>query len=597
MPLLSRLAALLLLISALVAAPVAASAVVSTGHGHGHLWSRDGASWLGSYRLADGRLGFCLQVDRPVPTGHDYTVGEQLLEALTPDDAARLAWISRAHAGSADADTAAAGQLATWTLTGLGGRSPEWYAARANGSASRVAQLARDLLAAASAPGGASRGASATLTLDLRPDGTGTVRSDLLVDWVATGSTPAAPATATGTVTLTGAVFADGTASAAVPNGSTVEVRAIGSPAVHEVSAEVAYTGLPFGAAVTVARSATGSQDLIVVNETSAHASARSSASVVSSLPFQPRVQTQTSAATAEAGALVHDVLEVTALPGDGLSDGWGVYEAADGTRAPVPVTVRSTLLGPFPAPPVHAAQAPPGAPVACEVATEIGAGPGRYTTPACALPATGYFVWVERISPDDTPPDRGRDRVRPWVSEFAVASEITFVPFPPRIATVATAARVEPGGCVADHLDVTGLNPAAGALEVTSILLGPFTEPPTVGAELAAAAPEAGRVSTSVTADGRHTTTCIPVPHPGHYVFVYESPGVTDAAGTTIVPPFADRRVHASETVLVAEAAPTLAVTGPLATGAVLALAASLLATGTGVVSLGRARRAARAG
>lgn len=591
---LAALACLLLGALAGLAGPAPASAVIASGHGHGHLWHGDGTSWLGSYRLADGRLGFCLQVDRPVPTGHDYTVGERVLDALSPDDAARLAWISRTQAGTTDPDVAAAAQLATWMITGLGGRAPEWYAARAGGSATRVVHLAHDLLAQASAPGGASRGVSATLLLDLRPDGSGTVRGDLLVDEVATGSGPAAPGTASGTITLTGAVFADGTAVAAVPNGTAVEIRATGSPAVHEVTAEVGYTRLPLGASMTVATSASGSQDLVVVNETSAHASARASAAVVSNLPFQPRVQTRTSAATAQAGALVHDVLEIDAAAVEGLSAEWGVDDAPDGFRSPVPVVVRSTLLGPFPAPPVHAARPPEGAPVVCEVRTEVASGPGRYTTPACALPATGYFVWVERILPDDTPPDRGRDKVRPWTSEFAVASEITFVPFAPRLETVATENRVEPGACVADRLLVSGLNPAAVGLEVTSVLLGPFAEAPAVGEELAPDAPEAGRVSTPVPADGEHTTACVPVGRPGHYVFVYESAGVVDATGSIVVPPFADRRVYASETVHVVAAVPTLAVTGASVGAAVVAGAGALVALGIGMASIARIRRPA---
>src|SRR6185437_10181037 len=70
-------------------------------------------------------------------------------------------------------------------------------------------------------------------------------------------------------------------------------------------------------------------------------------------------------------------------------------------------------------------------APVVCQVTTPVDHGPGEYLTPPCTLPTAGYFVWVETITPDDTKPEEGRSRVRPWTSRFGEASETVLVQAP----------------------------------------------------------------------------------------------------------------------------------------------------------------------
>lgn len=136
----ARLVALLLALAAtafVLAAPAPAAAVPATEHGIGHLWQADGRSWIGSYRLADGRLAFCLQAGAPSPLGNDYTETDAAALGVTGDTAARVAELTRRWAGSHEPDTAAAAQLAIWSVTGLNGRDPGAYAARANGQAGR----------------------------------------------------------------------------------------------------------------------------------------------------------------------------------------------------------------------------------------------------------------------------------------------------------------------------------------------------------------------------------------------------------------------------------------------------------------------------
>ena len=153
--------------------------------------------------------------------------------------------------------------------------------------------------------------------------------------------------------------------------------------------------------------------------------------------------------------------------------------------------------------------------------------------------------------------------------------------------AIAATAASVAAGGAetalvvsvlapasIADTLHIDGLPTGIDAIEVRSTLLGPLPELPTLEStpDDWRDFPVAGRTTTSVSADGDHPSACLPVTRPGHYYFVTESDGSTPAtlpASTTptaeavegetveddtvevsLVPEFADHRVHASEAI-----------------------------------------------
>ncbi|WP_207457133.1 thioester domain-containing protein [Desertivibrio insolitus] len=581
----ARLVALILALAAtafVLAAPAPAAAVPATEHGIGHLWQADGRSWIGSYRLADGRLAFCLQAGAPSPLGNDYTETDAAALGVTGDTAARVAELTRRWAGSHEPDIAAAAQLAIWSVTGLNGRDPGAYASRANGQAGRVRQLAAEMLATVDGPGGASRGATATLDVELRADGTGTVVAQVVVDYLAGGPATLPPGAVSGVLELTGAATVDGSTTASLANGVPLEVTVPTGAAVLEAAAAVRFTDLPFGAGLVTATSPAGSQNLVLGAPVTVTAEAAAERSVPSDAPFQPVVTTQTSAAVASAGAQLTDRLEVT-IDAASPSVEWPVVDGPDGRR-PVEVTIRSRLLGPFFAPPVEADAPPSDAQIVCEVVT-VATAPGTYDTPPCVLPDVGYYVWVETIGPDGTA--TGGEKVLPWQGRFGVATETTLVPFAPLIETVATPQSAAVGDCVADRLTVSRLNPAAGPLEVDSILWGPFEQRPAPGSVLDPAAPQAGRVTTTIPADGEHTTLCIPVNEPGHYVFTYASAGSAD--GST-VPVFEDRTVHESETVTVRE---ELAETGPGETAAVvLALAVGTIATGAAL--LVRRRRGA---
>ncbi|OUE23351.1 hypothetical protein [Clavibacter michiganensis] len=532
-----------------------AQALSAVSHGVGYSSGADGR-WLGSYRMDDGRLGFCIDVGLAAPPGHAYA---PVADAGTsPDDRARLAYISRRWAGSADPDDAAAGQLATWSITGLGAHDLSWYAARAGDRAAAVESRAREMLAEAGSR--ASRSATAAATVALGDDGHGTVRVDLRADLVASGQTDVPAGSQTGTVSLTGAVFDDGSTTAQVANGTPMALRATGSAAALHVTASAVFTSLPYGDVLDAVGDGGASQRMILARPADARAEASADAQAPSPLPFAPRVVTRTSQSVAGIGDELSDALSVSAdhaAPADhgrpATSDGWGLTRREDGSLVPVPVIVRSRLLGPFPeqvGP--ERDDAPADAPQVCEVATRVDRGPGDYASPACRLPSGGFYTWVESISPDDTAIPDGRARVLPWRSTFGAATETSQVPQPPRITTTIGAREITTGDCQTDTLHAASFV-GVGSVPVHVRLAGPFPTAPADGEPVLV--PDdggaAGLASDVVlTGDGDVTTPCMRVSSPGWYVAVLDSPGrpAGDADGAAIAP-FADHVAHAGET------------------------------------------------
>ena len=433
-------------------AATSASAVVATGHAVGY--AAPNGLWIGSYRMADGGSGFCVNLGRSAPTGNDFEpVDARTLGWYSADDTARLAYISRTWAGTSDATMAASAQLATWMITGLDGRDPGELAARAGANAAQVLAGANAMIAEANAPSGASHGVTARVAIERDRTGasastgagttddagagaTDTVIADLDVDYLA-GEAAAAPGSQHGTITLTGATFEDGSAQKQVDNGMRYAIVTTGDDAVAQVTADASFPALPYGDAVTIGRNTGNVQNLLLATAASASASAHAAVERPSLKPFQPTVTTRTSAATASAGASISDALTVGVSAGEGTAATWGVYGPDGGPYKPIPVTVRSSLLGPFDAAPAEADAPPTDAPVVCTVDTLVDNGPGDYKTDSCTLAGPGYYVWVESINAQDTSADSGRARVMPWHSRFGTAAEVSVVPRPVATAPI----------------------------------------------------------------------------------------------------------------------------------------------------------------
>lgn len=431
---LAGLAVFLGLVQALLPA-AGAHALSGVGHGPGYL-SADGW-WLGTYRLDDGSQGFCLNAGKQSPTGHtlDYVDGSTL-GWFTAEQAARLAYVSRTWAGTDDRLTAAAGQIATWMIAGLNGHTAESYAARAGADAGAV--LARATAMADEAARLATTAVRAEAVVELAETGPGRVRVEVTVDRLS-GSELLPAAAHQASVRLDGAHFADGEVTAMVDTGRDIPIEPDGTESSVSVTATATLDALPYGGGLRVAVPREDAQSLLMAVLASATARAGASVSGPSPLPFQPRVETQTSTAVAAPGEQITDRLAVSVDAGDGLLPTWGVRASDDGF-VPIEAVVESSLLGPFAEPIARSAEVPEDAPIVCSVETVV-SGVGDYETPPCVLPDAGHYVWVERIDPARTAPEGGGARLKPWRSEFGVASEITTAVPVPSAAPAAPAA------------------------------------------------------------------------------------------------------------------------------------------------------------
>ncbi len=266
---LAGLAVFLGILQALVTTPDA-RALTGAGHGPGYL-SRDGW-WLGTYRMDDGRQGFCLNAGKPSPTGHGLDYAEAAaLGWYTPQQAASLAYISRSWAGTGDQLTAAAGQIATWLVAGLNGHTPEEVAARAGADAPRVLARAHEMVDEAARQG--SNTVRADTVVELAEAGPGRVRVELTVVRPA-GSELVAPGSHLAGVTLVGATFDDGSTTAELPNGTDVEITPTGTDTSVTVTAHAEFSALPYGDRMLVAVPHDDAQAVLIAVPATAEASA-----------------------------------------------------------------------------------------------------------------------------------------------------------------------------------------------------------------------------------------------------------------------------------------------------------------------------------
>ena len=421
-----------------------ARALSADGHGPGYL-SSDGF-WLGAYHFDDGAVGFCLNPGKRAPVGLEYSYADPAgMGWWTPEQSAVFAYIARSWAGSGDRLTAAAGQLATWMYAGMSEADAQVHAGRAGADTDAVYARALDMVAEATTRG--STGVRAAVVIELAENGPGRVRVELTVDRLSGPDLLGAGAHPV-SVTLTGATFDDGTAIATIPSGTDVAIHPTGTEASVASSATATTGNLPYGDRLTVALPTVDAQAVLIAQPSSATAHAEATVTGPSPLPFQPRVETQTSAAVAHPGTPVTDRLAVTVDDGDGLLPTWGVTSSGEGL-VPITAVVESTLHGPFADPIAREETVPDGAPTVCTVETTV-TGIGEYTTPSCDLPVDGYYVWTERIDPSRTDPSAGGTRLRSWTSAFGIASEITVVQAPGAMGTTPAAS-----------LDVVDAHPA----------------------------------------------------------------------------------------------------------------------------------------
>jgi hypothetical protein len=462
-------------------AAVPASAGVR-GHGRAHP-----ATWFGSYATFGGEpWAWCVDAGRAAPDpGYAWTP--------SPVPAPRVSYLLTRYGGDVSDESSAALSYLVHTSPDLP-HDPRHPVPSTPPSFSgldvprRVAALRADAAAFAGPY-------SVRVSVDVAPGGaSGTVRAVLVsaagrpvAGWPATVRlegpvhlVPGGGTSATATTTDGGPAWAfETTGSGRV--AATVTVRA---PADHVVLHDPGSAGV----------------QRVVTAAPVAEVSGSAAAEVAR--PFAPRVTTRTSATVASPGSRLSDALTVS---------------VAEGTwPAATPLTVTSTLWGPFPTRPVEADRPPDGAPSVGTVETVVH-GPGEWTTPELAVGEPGYYVWTEEVAADDAQTG--------WRGRFGVAEETTVVPWVPRVTTRASTRSAAVGAVVTDTVVVSGLPAGFGdrpgdetALAVT--LFGPFDAPPEDG-DCTADAPVAGRQEV-VAANG----TVVPGPFgpltaPGWYTFV----------------------------------------------------------------------------
>ncbi|MCU1409842.1 MAG: hypothetical protein JWR04_549 [Rhodoglobus sp.] len=378
--------------------------------------------YLGNYLAPDGARVYCIDSALPWPSGTTSgpsTVGTLVTSwgaALPAAHLQKLNYVLLKHGQTDDPVQAAAvaafvnAYTSGWARDlGAGYAAGAWYL---NGNAT-VIKVYDAIWADAEA--------------NAIPTGTAT----LLIDPAAgTASVAATPPTATGTLTLSGAVRADtGEASFAVTAAEEIPIRGIPADDAREytVSARVAFAAPTTAGPSLVLYTTAGQQRTIRGAGPGSFTFSAAAQDQVVQLDFAPVLTTTVEHATVELGQPLVDLVAV------GLAEGSRPWRArADGV--PVAVVAEGVLYGPFDVQPAQSDTVPAGAPVAARETLTL-QNPGEYSTSATAIASQpGYYTWVWTI--DAARQDAVGAASLPegylFVSPFGLPEETHFVQAPP---------------------------------------------------------------------------------------------------------------------------------------------------------------------
>ncbi|PPF44744.1 hypothetical protein C5C45_13615, partial [Rathayibacter rathayi] len=510
-------------------APVAASAAT---HAVGY---DQGNGWLGAYRHENGLLAYCLEILAGIP--YSPTPGSSLnsdWNSLSSDQLARLNFVLSTHGNTEDANTAAAVALYAWDVAdnavynshGMSGDA--YYGARAGRNYDAVIGLLNQYRAEAAGitavqPGQTS--GSASLSLDVDKDtGTGTVT--FLTD----------PATQSGTVHLTNAVFDDtGSGDSGMTGGETRTFRIVpNADSTFNVKAhsdEIRVQGaVGFAGNITtwtpgqVSEQWTGSPGQ-KVDSSFTIAAAGAVSDPIPNL-FSPMGSTQVSTQRVEASQDATDTVRAGVAAGSGE---W--RKLGDGSY--VPIIYKGTLYGPYDQQPAESASVPAGATVVGSV--ELTAtGPGTYTSPGITVPTAGFYTWVWTVDEASQ-----SDRVQAflpdgyaWSDRFGLVPETNVSPATVDAASLVKDAEIPVTATSTDTLTVedTGAWLKQDGKNVPVTFTGTAYWVPGAG-DVPATKPEGATVVkiSSIVATGPGTYTSDPVTAPatsaGHIVWVWSTP------------------------------------------------------------------------
>lgn len=509
----SLLAGLLLIasLSLGVAQPAQAATI---GPGFGDL---NGDGILGSYIVPDGTQAYCMDLGANGPWGD--TSGPVTVEdltsqsgfTLTETDLAKLNYVMAMWGQSADPHVTAAVQLYVWSIAdpvhynahGMSG--DDYYVARA--PAENRPQILSNL-AQMRAQADANHAVNPQVSLSI----------EMSDQYAGTLTVASSPASLSGTVTLTNAVFADGTTQRELSAGS---FPITGTPAdsvpSYQVGASATVPAAGLGARVNLYDTPGAQRLLGGASPLGLDASAQSP---VIELDFQPTITTQVSSRFVAEGDTFGDQVTV------GVSK--GTWIRLDG--APVPVTATGTLYGPFDEQPAEADTAPANAPIAGEVELTL-TGAGVHQAPeTITATASGFYTWVWQID-KAAQGEYAKYLTGSFADRFGQMAETSVVPFQPEAVSKADQRLVAPGDAVTDTITASSAN--GGWLKVNGdyvpvVFEGtayqvPGTLPPTQSATVDPNAVPIGEVTVTATGPGVYTSPEVVLPNAGFVTWVWQ--------------------------------------------------------------------------
>lgn len=492
-----------------------------------HEWSKaaglTGTNYfVGQYRNAAGQAAYCTDFDRLAPRyaedydgGHSGPFVRSDGQALSEHENAALSYLLNRWGATTKNKEAAAVQLSVWAMTSPGmawgstrmkeliGQEnlPAGVVKRAKSMTSTAHDSAgpysvRIILGDASGDGLISKAAIAVLGAD------GSPVAGLMVKANVDG----------------GFTFADGQSTTSWTSGARQQMLQLSRVTLGPGELQITVPGTPAAGVRWLEPDQPDAQRLLTASVLESREAARKLAALPA---FQPKVTTETSAAQAEPGSQLHDVLKVSvADDGQGSSNQWLRHPT---TGKPLSVDVTSTLWGPLERKPELSNSVPDDAPKVGTVTTEV-AGPGTYKTPSLTIAGPGYYVWTEAINPASTQPHQAAQFIKPWQSKFGIAEETTLVPWRLTVHTELSQHEAVVGEPITDLVTVSGLPetaPPGDSAKIRLTMYGPLKQKPVESPDVPDEAPVFAEVLIAANNGQQRSDTFGPFPHPGCYTVV----------------------------------------------------------------------------
>jgi hypothetical protein len=445
----------------------------AAAYGAGGSWNAfvPGYGWLGNYIADDGKRVYCIDpLVETMASGHSATsalVTEtgtgpgQSSHPASGDDLRRMNYAVTVHGQTSNDITAAAVAAYVFNFVSVNnrGRGENFI----GGPFSASVRAEYDRIKADTEANFRRTAGSGSGRLSLTTDPENHYLGTLNVSGMS-------PEHATGSITLTNAVFADsGLATRdGVTNNSSFPIRAVPPVGTNEyrVSAEGAFHArgpMVYQSNVTMYSDNPGQQRSVAGGVRSA-STVSFAVSVRDHAPrstlFFPVVGTQVAAKYVGEGEALSDVLTFGVKANDqGLSNPW--YQHSDGSYAPI--SARATIFGPFLAQPVESGEVPENAPVAATdifITTSADEGPNEtYTVDSGYSPEEpGFYTWVWEIDGAAQEPETRTHLAAGYLfrDRFGQVAETSVRPSNLALTTEVTALEAPLGGEVADAVTVS---------------------------------------------------------------------------------------------------------------------------------------------